>query len=155
MLKVQQKKVSTWNHSCPERVEMGLTWLSSALTAVKGLAPEPEDSLLLLEGSAEVVAPSRDAAELLLVGPEAATAAAAAGDAPPEGVVLLLTGESFPGPVCCAFFPFLDPPGLVWMRKWRVSSSERLKRLTQPWKVQAWGFSPVWVRMCRVWCSSR
>lgn len=28
-----------------------------------------------------------------------------------------------------------------------VSSSEREKRFVQPGKVQAWGFSPVWVRM--------
>lgn len=37
--------------------------------------------------------------------------------------------------------------GLLWMRECLVSSSERLKRLEQPGKVQAWGFSPVWVRM--------
>ena len=45
--------------------------------------------------------------------------------------------------------------GLGWMREWRVSSSERLKRLVQPWKEQACGFSPVWVRIWRVWCSRR
>ena len=45
--------------------------------------------------------------------------------------------------------------GLEWMREWRVSSSERLKRLEQPWNEQACGFSPVWVRMWRVWCSRR
>lgn len=45
--------------------------------------------------------------------------------------------------------------GLVWMREWRVSSSRREKRLLQPGKEQEWGFSPVWVRICRVWCSKR
>lgn len=45
---------------------------------------------------------------------------------------------------------FLPLAGLVWMRMWRVSSSERLNRFSQPGCVQAWGFSPVCVRMWRV-----
>lgn len=45
--------------------------------------------------------------------------------------------------------------GLLCIREWRVSSSERLKRFEHPGKVQAWGFSPVWVRIWRVWCSRR
>ena len=45
--------------------------------------------------------------------------------------------------------------GLLWILECRVSSSDRLKRLEQPGKWQACGFSPVWVRMCLVWCSSR
>src|SRR6201996_7906893 len=45
--------------------------------------------------------------------------------------------------------------GLLWMRRWGVSPSEGLKRFEHPGWVQAWGFSPVWVRMWRVWCSRR
>ena len=39
---------------------------------------------------------------------------------------------------------------LLWILEWRVSSSEREKRFSQPGKVQANGFSPVCVRMWRV-----
>lgn len=41
------------------------------------------------------------------------------------------------------------------MREWRVSSSEREKRFSQAGKVQTNGFSPVWVRMWRVWDGQR
>lgn len=41
----------------------------------------------------------------------------------------------------------LERGSLEWMREWRVSSSEREKRFSQPRKVQAKGFSPVCVRM--------
>lgn len=51
--------------------------------------------------------------------------------------------------------PFFRWAGLVWIRACRVSSSDREKRFSQPGKVHWWGFSPVWVRMCRVWCSRR
>jgi hypothetical protein len=37
--------------------------------------------------------------------------------------------------------------GLLWILEWRVNSSERLNRLVQAGYWQAWGFSPVWVRM--------
>ena len=46
----------------------------------------------------------------------------------------------------CCLLP-LRELGLLWMRECLVSSSERLKRFEHPGKVQAWGFSPVWVRM--------
>lgn len=39
---------------------------------------------------------------------------------------------------------------LLCILEWRVSSSEREKRFSQPGKVQANGFSPVCVRMWRV-----
>jgi len=45
--------------------------------------------------------------------------------------------------------------GLVWMRECLVSSSDREKRLLQPGNEHECGFSPVCVRMWRVWCSSR
>lgn len=40
--------------------------------------------------------------------------------------------------------------GLVWIREWRVNSSDRLNFLKHPGNEQEWGFSPVWVRMCLV-----
>lgn len=46
---------------------------------------------------------------------------------------------------------FPEEASLLCMREWRVSSSEREKRFSQPEKVQTKGFSPVWVRMCLVW----
>lgn len=49
------------------------------------------------------------------------------------------------------FFEAAEWVSLLWMREWRVSSSEREKRFSQPGKVQRKGFSPVCVRMCRVW----
>lgn len=45
--------------------------------------------------------------------------------------------------------------GLLWILECRVSSSDRLNFLLQPGKEHSWGFSPVWVRICLVWCSSR
>lgn len=45
--------------------------------------------------------------------------------------------------------------GEVWIRIWRVNSSEREKRFSHPGKLQWCGFSPVCVRMWRVWCSRR
>lgn len=45
--------------------------------------------------------------------------------------------------------------GEVWIRTCRVNSSDREKRFSHPGNVHWWGFSPVWVRMWRVWCSSR
>ena len=39
---------------------------------------------------------------------------------------------------------------LLCILEWRVNSSEREKRFSHPRKVQANGFSPVWVRMWRV-----
>jgi hypothetical protein len=77
-------------------------------------------------------------------------------------------------PAACAV-AFLRPRSVWWMRTWRVSSSDLEKRLSHLWehvrgelawagrvrrgahpgKVHAWGFSPVWVRMWRVWCSRR
>ena len=45
--------------------------------------------------------------------------------------------------------------GFVCILLCLVSSSLRLKRLVQPGKSHAWGFSPVCVRMCLVWCSRR
>lgn len=44
-----------------------------------------------------------------------------------------------------------DCESLLWIREWRVSSSEREKRFSQPGKAQTKGFSPVCVRMWRVW----
>lgn len=44
---------------------------------------------------------------------------------------------------------------LLCILECRVSSSDRENFLLHPGKVQAWGFSPVWVRMCLVWCSRR
>ena len=55
-------------------------------------------------------------------------------------------------PVACwPFLPRLPEPGLVCIRKCRVSSSEREKRFSHPANVHACGFSPVWMRACRVW----
>lgn len=45
--------------------------------------------------------------------------------------------------------------GSAWMRTWRVNSSDREKRFSQPGCKHWWGFSPVCVRIWRVWCSSR
>ena len=50
---------------------------------------------------------------------------------------------------------FLLEFGLLCMRECLVNSSDRLKRLVQPGNWQMCGFSPVWVRICLVWCSSR
>lgn len=49
----------------------------------------------------------------------------------------------------CCLLP-LRELGLLCIRECLVSSSERLKRFEHPGKVQAWGFSPVCVRMWRV-----
>lgn len=59
--------------------------------------------------------------------------------------------------VACCGWPLLPLRefGLLCILEWRVSSSERENRLLQPGNWQACGFSPVWVRMCLVWCSSR
>lgn len=46
----------------------------------------------------------------------------------------------------CCLLPLLEL-GLLCILEWRVSSSEREKRFVQPGNWQAWGFSPVWVRM--------
>ena len=54
----------------------------------------------------------------------------------------------------CCLFP-LRELGLLCILECLVSSSDRLKRFEQPGKAQACGFSPVCVRICRVWCSSR
>jgi hypothetical protein len=46
----------------------------------------------------------------------------------------------------CCLLP-LRELGLLWIRECLVSSSDRLKRFEHPGKVQACGFSPVWVRI--------
>jgi len=40
---------------------------------------------------------------------------------------------------------------LLCIREWRVSSSDLEKRFSQEGKVHGKGFSPVCVRICRVW----
>ena len=51
-------------------------------------------------------------------------------------------------------FLFLREFGFVWILECLVSSSERENFLKHPGKEQLWGFSPVCVLMCLVWCSS-
>lgn len=51
-------------------------------------------------------------------------------------------------------FRFFLTVGFVWILRCLVNSSDREKRFGHRSKVQRWGFSPVCVRMCRVWCSS-
>lgn len=51
-------------------------------------------------------------------------------------------------------FLFLRRFGFVWILECLVSSSDLRNRLLQPGNEHEWGFSPVCVRMCRVWCSS-
>jgi hypothetical protein len=45
--------------------------------------------------------------------------------------------------------------GDVWIRTWRVNSSDLENFFAQPGKVHWCGFSPVCVRIWRVWCSRR
>lgn len=44
--------------------------------------------------------------------------------------------------------------GFEWILECLVNSSDLEKRLKQPGKLHWWGFSPVCVLMCLVWCSS-
>lgn len=52
------------------------------------------------------------------------------------------------------FFLFFLLLGLVCILRCRVSSSDLLNLFEQPGNVHWWGFSPVWVRICLVWCSN-
>lgn len=76
---------------------------------------------------------------LIRRGPSAGTAASSGEDS------WLLTLVTLPPPPPCR-----ARWSAVWMRAWRVSSSEREKRFSQPGYVHPNGFSPVCVRMCRV-----
>lgn len=49
----------------------------------------------------------------------------------------------------CCLFP-LRELGLLCILECLVSSSDRLNRFEHPGNAHACGFSPVWVRMCRV-----
>ena len=49
------------------------------------------------------------------------------------------------------FDPLFSPAGGKWILACRVNSSDRENRLSQPGWVQACGFSPVCVRIWRVW----
>ena len=60
------------------------------------------------------------------------------------------SGELTSGECLLLLVPPLSELDGMWILACLVNSSERENRLSQPGWVQAWGFSPVWVRMCRV-----
>lgn len=67
----------------------------------------------------------------------------------PFGSIIPAAAAAAAAAAACCLLPRREL-GLLCILECRVSSSERLKRLEHPGKVQAWGFSPVCVRMWRV-----
>lgn len=69
------------------------------------------------------------------------------------GIMVAMAEPCSKAPFCtacwtaCWVLLLLLELGLLCILEWRVSSSEREKRLVQPGNWQAWGFSPVCVRI--------
>ena len=71
-----------------------------------------------------------------------------------EGSWAMMPAAAAAAAATCCLLPRLEF-GLLCILECLVSSSDRLKRFEHPGNEQACGFSPVWVRMWRVWCSRR
>ena len=65
------------------------------------------------------------------------------------GIIVAIAGP-WGSTSCMPVLLLLRELGLLCILECRVNSSEREKRFVQPWKLHAWGFSPVCVRMCLV-----